>query len=138
MGFEQATAVRKGVREVQFNKSIPGRQNSEIESLKSTVASLLSDPPKNRRVLESRYQDIRTLVSKIEERISDSESPTVLEIFDHDFQRVSVIYSHLHSGFLKEAGTSVLASEYRFFVGGLEGYLTTLEEASLAPLAVAS
>lgn len=98
----------------------------EIKKLESCVSSLLNDPPPSAYDLEHRYEEIRKIIADIE--TTKQELAHVLKGLDADFQPVRRIYPYQSPGFLSRVGTSVLANEYRFFVGSLQAYVQGIEE----------
>lgn len=112
----------------QGEMDIPSREDeADIVKLRQLINSLLEQPPKDRRELEDRYEHITTLIRRAEGRRHRTELLNdLLSSLETDFQRVRRTYSYLSPGFLDEVGTSLLATEYRYFVGGLEIYLAKL------------
>lgn len=102
---------------------------ADIAQLERMVLALLRTPPANAELLKQSYTKIRTLIGKIEGDSGRlSVGPDVRLDFDKSFDRIKRTYAPLSSDFLKEVGSSLLATEYRFFIGGLEIYLEQIRK----------
>jgi hypothetical protein len=106
-----------------------------VGHLTELVGSLLDQPPANAQELDGRYLRIKNLITAIESSIGRSDLlGDLLSSIDTNFNRVRRTYPLLKPGFLDEVGSSLFATQYRFFVGGLESYLRKLAESSDAVL----
>ena len=105
--------------------------------LTGLVGSLLDEPPATAQELEDRYLNIKNLITTIESGMGRRDVlGDLLSSIDTNFNRVHRTYPLLKPGFLDEVGSSLFATQYRFFVGGLESYLRKLAESSDVSLAM--
>ena len=110
-----------------------------VERLAELVRSLLDAPPANVQELEDRYLNIKNLITTIELGMGRRDFlGDLLSSIDTNFNRVCRTYPLLKPGFLDEVGSSLFATQYRFFVGGLEGYLIKLAESSKAAIVMST
>jgi hypothetical protein len=117
----------------------PPHDQEAVRRLTELVESLLAAPPAKTQELEDRYQHIKDLIKTIESSRGRREFlEDLLSSIDTNFNRVRRTYPLLKPGFLDEVGTSLFATEYRFFVGGLESYLKKLAEISDATLVLST
>lgn len=113
----------------------PSPDQEVVGLLTELVRSLLDAPPANTQELEDRYFNIKDLITAIESSRGRREFlGDLLSSIDTNFKRVRRTYPLLKPGFLADVGSSLFATEYRFFVGGLESYLKKLAEISDAAL----
>ena len=99
-----------------------------IFCLKLRVGLLLTKPPKNITALSRRYRGVRSVLQKTMAGFQRADAEKALSRHDTDFEGVRKIFPMLGPGFIKRVGESVLANEYRFFVGGLEAQIKCLSK----------
>ena len=101
----------------------------DIKQLERMVLALLKTPPASAELLQESYTKIRNTIGKIEGDSGRLRSgQDVRADFDKSFDRIKRTYAPLSNEFLKDVGSSLLATEYRFFIGGLEIYLEQIRK----------
>jgi archaellum component FlaC len=96
---------------------------SKKEELIRLTDSLLQNPPHALPELKERYQKIRSIIEALE--TGKEDLPRLLNSLDADFEPVRKLYPYHSEDFLNQS-VSVLADEYRFFVGGIRSYIKSL------------
>ena len=99
-------------------------QKDSLTILRRDVAALIQKPPSSAAEFRQRWHCIRETIQSLE----SSSGSDFIECLESEFRPLQSVYDTIVPDPVGRSGDSVYANDYRFFVGGLEAYVTKREE----------